>query len=142
VPAQPETAWSHAQFKPPLKTFFTVETGYDVSTIGSATIAPGGLDVYVADGGIPGWSHSLLVLSLIRGTVYRVALGSDGRATDGQPIEMFTTANRYRDIALGPDRRTFYLITDVSGPFRDAGGTVTQTLANPGSVLEFRYTSN
>lgn len=142
VPTQPETSWSHAQFKPPLKTFFTVETGYDVSTIGSATIAPGGLDVYVAAGGISGWNNSLLVLSLIRGTVYRVALGNDGRATDSQPTEMFTTANRYRDIAIGPDGRTFYLITDVSGPFRNASGTVTQTLANPGSLLEFKYAGN
>jgi PQQ-dependent dehydrogenase (s-GDH family) len=142
VPTEAETSWSHPAFKAPLKTFFTVDTGFDVSSIGSATIAPGGLDVYVADGGIPGWTNSLLVLSLIRGTVYRVPLGADGRPTDGQPIETFTTANRYRDIALGPDRRTFYLATDMVGPSRGASGRATQTLANPGSVLEFTYTGN
>jgi PQQ-dependent dehydrogenase (s-GDH family) len=142
VPTETETSWNHPQFRAPLRTFFTVETGDDVGSIGSATIAPGGLDVYSAEGGIPGWTDSLLVLSLIRGTVYRLALTADGRTMENMPIEMFKTANRYRDIALGPDRRTFYVITDVSGPYRNAAGTVTQTLANPGSVLEFKYTGN
>ncbi len=139
VPTQTETSWNHPRFKEPLKTFFTVETGFDVGSIGSATIAPGGLDVYAAGGGIPGWPDSLLVLSLIRGTVYRVALAADGRATGDMPVEMFRTANRYRDIAIGSDGRTFYLITDPTGPSRNAAGAA-QPLANPGSVLEFRYT--
>jgi PQQ-dependent dehydrogenase (s-GDH family) len=142
VPTQTETAWTHQQFRAPLRTFFTVETGLDVGTIGSATIAPGGLDVYTAAGGIRGWANSVLVLSLIRGTVYRLPLMADGRATDGPPSEEFRTANRYRDIALDPDGRRFFLITDVSGPYRNAAGAVTQTLANPGSVLEFTYTGN
>ena len=141
VPTQSETAWSHAQFRPPLKTFFTVDTGFDLGSIGSATIAPGGLDVHPGTG-IPGWTPAVLVLSLIRGTVYRVPLTGDGRATDSAPIEMLKSANRYRDIALGADGRTFYLITDVTGPYRNAGGAATQTLANPGSVLEFKYTGN
>ena len=46
VPTQAESAWNHPQFAPPLRTFFTVETGYDLRTIGSGTIAPGGVDVY------------------------------------------------------------------------------------------------
>jgi PQQ-dependent dehydrogenase (s-GDH family) len=139
VPRQTETAWNHPQFTPPLRTFFTVESGYDLRTIGSATIAPGGLDVYTADRGIPGWNNSLLALSLIRGTVFRLALSADGRATQGAPIENFKSANRYRDVALSPDQRTVYLITDVSGPFRNDAGSVSQTLANPGAILEFKY---
>ncbi|MNC88822.1 Quinoprotein glucose dehydrogenase B precursor [compost metagenome] len=71
--------------------------------------------------------------------MYRVALAADGRATGERPVEMFTTANRYRDMAIGPDGRTFYLITDPTGPSRNAAGAA-QPLANPGSVLEFRYT--
>jgi hypothetical protein len=53
---------------------------------------------------------------------------------------MFRSANRYRDIALNPDQGTIYIATDVSGPSRNAAGAVSQTLANPGSILEFKYT--
>lgn len=139
VPTAPETAWNHPRFMPPLRTFFTVETGTDLGTIGGATIAPGGLDVYASERGIPGWNNSLLVLSLIRGTVYRLPLAADGRSVQGDPIELLRTTNRYRDIALGPDGRTIYLATDVTGPVRAGGGPVSQTLANPGAILEFTY---
>jgi PQQ-dependent dehydrogenase (s-GDH family) len=137
VPTQAESAWTHPQFAPPLRTFFTVEDGYDLQTIGSATIAPAGLAVYTADNGIPGWTNSLLVLSLIRGAVYRVPLSPDGRTALAPTSEYFKSANRYRDIALAPDQRTIYLVTDAAGPSRNAGGIVSQTLANPGSVLEY-----
>jgi hypothetical protein len=55
-------------------------------------------------------------------------------------IELFRSANRYRDIALNPDGRTIYLATDPSGPNRDAAGAMAQKLANPGSLLELTYT--
>ncbi len=138
VPQQAESAFTNPLFTPPLRTFFTVETGFDVNRLGSATIAPGGVDVYSGDA-IPGWKSSLLVLSLIRGAVYRLPLSADGRSVQGPPTELFKAANRYRDIALNPDGRTIYLATDVSGPSRDAAGVASQKLANPGSILEFRY---
>jgi PQQ-dependent dehydrogenase (s-GDH family) len=138
VPQQTESTFNNPQFTPPLRTFFTVETGYDLSRIGSATIAPGGVDVYTSDA-IPGWKNSLMVLSLIRGAVYRLQLAADGRSVQGAPSELFKSANRYRDIAINPDGRTIYLATDPTGPSRDAAGVVTQKLANPGSILEFKY---
>jgi PQQ-dependent dehydrogenase (s-GDH family) len=141
VPSQTESSWNHALFTPPLQTFFTVGSAADIRGIGSATIAPGGLDVYFRDG-VPGWQSSLLALSLIRGTVYRLPLAADGRSTTGTPIEMLQSANRYRDITVNADGRAFYLATDPSGPYRDAAGTVSQTLANPGSILEFRVLLN
>jgi PQQ-dependent dehydrogenase (s-GDH family) len=140
VPQQTESSFNNPQFTPPLRTFFTVETGYDVNRIGSATIAPGGVDVYTSDA-IPGWKNSLMVLSLIRGAVYRLQLSADGRAVQGPPSELFKSANRYRDIAFNPDGRTIYLATDPTGPSRDAAGVVSQKLANPGSILEFKYGS-
>lgn len=139
VPTQTERAWNDPRFMPPLRTFFTVDTGYDLRTIGSGTIAPGGVDVYAGDG-IPGWKNSLLVLSLIRGAVYRLPLAPDGRTVQEPPTELFKSGNRYRDVALNPNGRTLYLATDVTGPSRNAAGIVTQTLANPGSILEFTYT--
>ena len=61
VPTRTETSWNHPRFTPPLRAFFTVDTGYDLRSIGAATIAPGGIDVYTS-GAIPGWRNSLLAL--------------------------------------------------------------------------------
>jgi PQQ-dependent dehydrogenase (s-GDH family) len=140
VPAQTEMSWNNERFTPPLRTFFTVETGYKAQGIGSATMAPGGIDIYPSST-IPNWRGSLLALSLIRGVVYRMALAPDGRSVAGAPVELFATANRYRDIALNPDGQTFYLATDPEGPSRDASGAP-RPLANPGSILEFKYLGN
>jgi len=139
VPQQDESKFTNAQFMPPLRTFFTVENGYDLTKLGNATIAPGGVDVYTSDA-IPGWKNSLLVLSLVRGAVFRLPLAADGRSVKEPISELFKSVNRYRDIALNPDGRTIYLATDPSGPNRDASGAVTQKLANPGSILELKYT--
>ena len=136
VPVHTESSWTHPQFTPPLRTFFTVESPSDIRGLGSATIAPGGIEVYSHDG-IPGWRRSLVALSLVRGTVYRLPLAANGRSVTGTPIEMFQTANRYRDAAIAADGRTIYLATDPSGPYRSASGTVGQTLANPGSIVAF-----
>ena len=138
VPQKTESSFDNPQFTPPLRTFFTVETGYDLNRIGNATIAPGGVDVYTGDA-IPGWKNSLLVLSLIRGAVYRLPLAADGRSVKEPPAELFRTTNRYRDVALNPDGHTIYLATDPSGPNRDPSGVANQKLANPGSILEFKY---
>jgi PQQ-dependent dehydrogenase (s-GDH family) len=138
VPTQTELTWNNARFAPPLRTFFTVDNSYRVQGIGSATMAPGGIDIYTSDV-IPGWRNSLLALSLIRGVVYRLMLAPDGRSVASAPVELFPTANRYRDIALNPDGRTFYLATDPEGPSRDPSGSP-RSLTNPGSILEFRYT--
>jgi hypothetical protein len=141
VPTQIETAWTNPSFSPPLRTFFTVDTSDKVRGIGSATIAPGGIDVYSNERGIPGWRNSLLALSLIRGAVYRIPLSPDGRSISGPSVELFRSANRYRDIALHPDGRTIYLATDPEGPSRGPDGAP-RSLVNPGSILEFTYVGN
>ena len=74
------------------------------------------------------------------GRVYRVKLSEDGRTAVGENEELFRTANRYRDIAIGPDQHTFYLATDNNGLGRttDPSGARVTTFANPGSVLEVK----
>jgi PQQ-dependent dehydrogenase (s-GDH family) len=115
VPQRKESTWSSPDFKPPLQTFFTVANGYDIRTQGSATIAPGGLDIYPTNGPIAGWGNSALVLSLKSGQVYRVKLDNGGTAAVGAPTQHLKSTNRYRDIALHPNGRTIYLSTDQSG---------------------------
>jgi PQQ-dependent dehydrogenase (s-GDH family) len=139
VPTQKETAWSHPRFAPPLRTFFTFATADEMRQAGGGTIAPGGLDVHRRGRGITGWNDSLLVLSMLRGVVYRLGLSDDGRSVMEPPVEIFKTTNRYRDIAVHPDQRVFYLATDPTGQTSDASGARTQALANPGSILEFTY---
>lgn len=127
VPQQKETAWNDPMFTPPIRTFFTAPEGFDIRTQGNATIAPSGIDVYsVPGGGIPGWSDSVLVTSLIRGVVYRVRLGPGGTTTTGPSFEYFRQRSRYRDVLVSPDGRTIYVAVD--------GGA-----ENPGSILAFRY---
>jgi PQQ-dependent dehydrogenase (s-GDH family) len=137
VPSATESSWNDPRFAAPLRTFFTVDSTFTAQGIGSATMAPGGIDIYTSSV-IPGWRNSLLALSLIRGVVYRLKMSDDGRSVSGPPVELFAGANRYRDIAIDPDGRTFYLATDPEGPNRDAAGRP-RPLANPGAILAFTY---
>ena len=133
VPVQAESSWKHPQFTPPLRTFFTVETAAEIRGLGSATIAPGGLDIYTGTG-IAGWRNSLLALSLVRGIVLPAAAGSgrplghrhaDGAIPDGEPI------SRHRHQLRRPD--------DLPGHGSDRAAAQRrrdrrQTLTNPGST--------
>jgi PQQ-dependent dehydrogenase (s-GDH family) len=143
VPQQRESDWTGA-FTPPLRTFFTPPDGYSVQQAGTLTIAAGGLEVYAARQGVPGWATSILQTSMTKGRVYRVKLGADGRTAVDENEELFRTANRYRDIAVGPDARTFYIVTDNNGFGQTVGlnGARVTTFDNPGSVLEFKYMSS
>jgi hypothetical protein len=138
VPVNRESTWSHPDFKAPLRTFFTVAANYSIAASGSATIAPGGIDIY-SGSVIPGWTNSALLLSLKSGLVYRVKLSNDGESVTGEATEHFKTTNRYRDIAIHPNNRTIYLATDNQGNSTDAAGRTTRALANPGAILSFSY---
>ena len=140
VPRLKESDWK-GTFQPPLRAFFTIGDNYNFRTSGPATIAAGGIQVYSARNGIPGWANSVLLPGMTMGRVYRIKLSDDGRSAVGQSEELFRTANRYRDIAIGRDPRTLYLATDPAGLGRttDPNGVSTLTYANPGAILEFTY---
>jgi len=139
VPQRKESTWSSPDFMAPLKTFFTMPNDYNVATQGSATIAPGGLEIYPGNGPISGWGNSALILSLKTGTVFRVKLNADGTAAPGDATKHLKSTNRYRDIAIHPNGRTIYLTTDNQGSSTDDAGRTSRTLANPGSILAFTY---
>jgi PQQ-dependent dehydrogenase (s-GDH family) len=142
VPQQPESAFDAADFKPPIQTFFTVEPATEVQRRPGNTIAPSSLDIVTSATGVPGWRASLLLPALLRGLVYRMQLSADGRSVAGAPIEYFKTTNRYRDLAIGPDQRTFYIATDTDGRTMDDNGAPVRVVANPGAILEFTYVGN
>jgi PQQ-dependent dehydrogenase (s-GDH family) len=147
VPQQAESDWDGQDFVPPLRTFFTVPSEFpfrDPTCVPGTdfvcwpTIAPSSVAVYTAADGVPGWASSLLVTSLKHGTVYRLKLTDTGEPT-GELVPYWTSVNRYRDIAVNPDGRTFYVATDQGGLIRDRTGRPTRTPENPGAILEFRY---
>ncbi|WP_134091262.1 PQQ-dependent sugar dehydrogenase [Olivibacter sp. XZL3] len=83
------------------------------------SIAPSSIEAYSA-AQIPGWKNSLLITTLKAGKLIRLQLSDDGRRVVGEPEEYFAGKLRYRDLAISPDGRTIYLITDrssvTSGP--------------------------
>lgn len=138
VPRATESSWRHPDFVPPLATFFTVPAGFDLRTGGNATIAPGSIEVY-ASAGIPGWQSSLLVTGMRTGAIYRATLSADGRSVVGSPSIVVRDADRFRDTAFSPDGRRMYVVTDSFGATNDSKGQRTETLAHPGSVLEYTH---
>ena len=137
VPQTRESSFT-GRFVPPLVTFFTVPAGYELAKSGTATIAPSGLDLYTSKA-IPGWAMSLLVAGLRTGAIYRVKLSRDGRHVEGEPIEYFKAATRYRDLAISPDGLRIFVSTDDHGATMGDRGQTTDVLANPGTILEFTY---
>jgi PQQ-dependent dehydrogenase (s-GDH family) len=146
VPQSTETSWSHPDYVPPIRTFYTVPSDHNFLDPQCAdgemwylcwpTVAPASLD-YVSRGSL---RNSLLMPALKDGTVYRLVLAPDGRrVTSVEPL--WRTTNRYRDTAISPDGKTFYVATDSSGRTKDGTGTPTDELANPGSILEFKLAS-
>lgn len=146
VPQEKESDWSAPDVAPPLHTFGTVASDYNFQKAECApnqyicwpTVAPSGIDFYSApDGGMLDWPPSLLVTALKTGTVYRLALSEDGKRVNGDAVPYFKTTNRYRDLAINPDGRTFYVITDNDNNTQDPDGRPTATLDNPGAILVF-----
>jgi PQQ-dependent dehydrogenase (s-GDH family) len=135
VPQTKESEANVANFAPPLRTFFTVPSDYDVRKLGNATAALAGLEVY-SSRAIPGWGPSILVAGMASGVVYRVPL--DGGS--GPPLTYFKGQGRFRDLAISPDGLRIYAVTDVTGRTATATGEMTATLPTPGALLEFTYT--
>jgi PQQ-dependent dehydrogenase (s-GDH family) len=134
VPRTKESDVDLADFSPPLKTFFTVPSTYDVRTLGNATAALAGLDVY-ASPAIPAWNPSILVAGMMSGTIFRIPLATPGAA----PLTYFKAQDRYRDLAIAPDGRRIYVVTDPGRRTLTASGEPTAELAHPGALLEFTY---
>ncbi len=139
-----ESTFMDDRYKEPIFSMFAVTDDYDYnnpacenSWICRPNVAPSSIGIYESEA-IPGWQRSLLVTSLKRGRVYRLQLDEEGNGVVGDTMQLFYTANRYRDIAMDPDGKSFYLITDQGGRTSDASGlNDTRNLRNPGAILKF-----
>ncbi|WP_256013476.1 PQQ-dependent sugar dehydrogenase [Desertivirga xinjiangensis] len=100
--------------------------------------APSSLAIYTFDA-IPGWKNSLLIPTLKGGKLLRMKLDNDGRKLSGKEEEYFNSDNRYRDIAISPDGKTIYLITDQSAETSGPTKEDPQGSSQKGAVIEFTY---
>ena len=80
--------------------------------------------------------------TLKAGKIFLLKPDQNGTSLSGDPIELFHSENRYRDIAFGPDGRTVYVITDSAGPVQAIEGGPIAAIKNPGSVIVFTYDGN
>jgi len=136
IPRVKESAFVDSNFVPPIKTFGTVDDDFkferpDCSgTSCYPSIAPSSIEIYpYSSTAIADWVNSLLIPSLKRGSVFRLRLSADGNSIVGDAQEIWRTKNRYRDVAINPDGKTFFVATDNDGE-------------NPGAILEFQYRSS
>jgi len=139
-----ESSFAAANYQDPLFALFAVTDDYnynnpacDNAWICRPNVAPSSIAIYENEV-IPSWQNSLLIVSLKRGRVYRLKLDEDGTAVVGDTTQLFYTQNRYRDLVVAPDGKSFFLITDQTGNTAGPSGlTVTNNLQNPGAILKF-----
>ncbi|MBS1496052.1 MAG: PQQ-dependent sugar dehydrogenase [Bacteroidetes bacterium] len=131
-------------FQEPMRTFFTPTAALPCSWLSNPTVAPSSLTYYGFANKIPGWQNSVLMATLKEGTVFRLKLSADGNsfvnlANGFDTARYFREENRLRDIAIGKDGVTFYIITDSVG--QTSGPTTGQqnVLNNRGSILVYKY---
>jgi PQQ-dependent dehydrogenase (s-GDH family) len=139
VPRQRESAWDHPDFTPPLRTFYTVESSFDFASPDCVergpfcwpTIAPSSIEFYPR-------SRALLVTSLKFGSVFMLRLDAEGTPRSEPASELFQSEDRYRDLAVGLDGRTIYVVTDDDGYTSGPTAHASKRLAHRGALLEFK----
>jgi PQQ-dependent dehydrogenase (s-GDH family) len=146
-PVMNESEFSETNFVPPLTTFGTVENGYNFTSLFPGckyilcwpTVAPSSLRLYPSDV-IPGWENNTFLMTTLKaGRIFQLTLNENGTALAHDPVELFHSENRYRDIEFDPDGRTIYVITDSGGTVQAIQGGKASNLSNPGSILVFTY---
>lgn len=141
-----ESSFSAPNYRDPLFAMFAVDSTYNFnnptcqnSYTCRPNVAPSSLAIYESDA-IKGWKNSLLVTSLKRGQVYRLKLDDKGTKVLGDTFQLFYNGNRYRDIAISPDGKSLYCITDQSGNITDASGfRLLSGVVNPGAIFKFTF---
>lgn len=146
-----ESTFSDAKLTDPIFDLYagTPSGGTNCNWLAYPTIAPSSVIYYPFTNKIPGWDKCLLITTLKTSSMFRLKLNATGTAAALTPgatgsdsvVQYFKfpgALNRYRDIAIGNDGTSFYILTDsvgtTSGPSAGAAG-----VTDPGRILEFIY---
>ncbi len=142
-----ESTFSSPVYRNPIFDLYpgTPAGGSNCNWLLNPTIAPSSIIHYPYASRIPGWQNCLLITTLKSSAMYRLRLTADGSSSlsvADSVIEYFkdmSALNRYRDIAVGADGISIYLLTDsvggTSGPSAGNDGGVT----NRGAVIAYKY---
>ena len=106
-----------------------------------ASEAPSSIDVYTLDA-IPEWKNSLLLPSLKNGHIVRLKLNEDGTGITGDTLCYFKGEVRYRDVAISPDGKTIYAITDSASVSSGPSAEDPKQVSYNGCLLSFHYEGN
>jgi aldose sugar dehydrogenase len=152
-PANPprlESSWPAANYTDPIVSQFpqTSSDCFGDNWLARPTVAWSSIEFYTSTTGIPGWSNSLLLTTLKRGSLVRYKLNVANTAVTDIPANAFDTLeyfrdlslpNRFRDVAISPTGIILYLITDsvgaTSGPSNGTAG-----ITDRGKIIAYRYT--
>ncbi|TDQ59804.1 PQQ-dependent dehydrogenase (s-GDH family) [Mesocricetibacter intestinalis] len=141
---QKETDVHPDNFKPPLKTFYTVPNSYNFNDpkcggdyICWPTVATTSIAYYPKDGKIKSLQNSLLVTGVKTGILYQLPLSGDSRQVQGEVLTHFRTSNRYRMVLVSPDSSKIYIATDSSGYIMGKELQPTDKVDNQGAILVF-----
>ncbi len=144
VTAVSEFSLTDVNFVAPILTMSTKDSsgGYTLPCdwLQNPTVAPSAMEYYYFNNMIPGWYNSLLIPTLKSGKLFRVKLNAAGNGILGDTIPYFTAENRYRDVAVGKDGISFYIITDSVGQTSGPTTGNTNVLNDRGAILEYKYT--
>jgi cytochrome c5 len=144
----PHVAAFQEPFKEPLATLFTAPSGFNFQNhackgfewICWPTVGIGSLEYYESgSAGIPGWNRTLLVTALKRGSLYVIPLQPGGQSAGGRIYRYFRSENRYRHVAVHPDRRTIYIATGPAGGAESLSGGLASQMQDRGAILAFTY---
>lgn len=128
--------------KEPIYTLFTEANPASLSNdyLTWPTVACSSIDIYEKNV-IPNWNKSLLVTSLKAGQIFRLKLSADGlTVVDTSTVPVMRNQGRYRDIAIAPDGKRFYVACDLTGQAEKPDGSYSSPPLNAGKILEFTYT--
>jgi len=149
IESEKENAKRIDHFKEPIHSFFphdndflkqVLEKERDGERADWEAVAHSGIAIYHSDA-IPNWKNSLLVTSLTQGCIFRLKLSRDGRKVE-ETEKNFPAEVRYRDVAVSPDGRKIFLITDNSGETSGPSKENPQELSEKGAVIEMTYKKN
>lgn len=138
-----ESSWLETHTEP-INTLYTIDDGFNFTGgwLTWPTVAPSSIILYEGySNPISGWENTLISTTLKKGKIYKTPLSTDGLSVIGESEELLYTQNRYRDIAIHPNGKIIYIITDSGGTTSGPSGSSSLTVTHPGTILVFTHDS-